>query len=491
MTVSQWQRMTPMEQLLYTKAQPDYPMYITIVFSVARNFDYAWLSRHVTPRLLSHPRFCSRVHILSQGKFRFEPMPDFTPQSEAVRKHVVIQPEVDIGLPFAERRQKFSQSLDHILSTQLDDHRPLWMMHVFPKYSGAQENNPSQEDCSTVVVRVHHCISDGIGLLKFFVACVIDDTPSQYSQLSDIPKSLTNSATQKYNVSSETNSGGSINGSSVKISQKQSPSWPVFIYQSFIDILRSSLWLFVPDVPNPFNRGPIQKEKGCAIAPSTTFSVDRLKKAAGKLGVTLNDILFTAVSAGTAEYFRLVGTVPESLSLVRCAIPMNRHMFDDFSVEDVSNQIVFVSVPLHVDITDLRSRLAACSSTMQRVKRGIQPFVSFILIKVLSTFPLFIRDPVWKHVRAAGTLLLTNVPGPRKKVSICGATVDDMYFFAPNDGSCGVSVSLLSYAGGVCLGVLADKSRVQYPERLIDLIQQNVERILGFAEESLCSQTAL
>jgi len=53
------------------------------------------------------------------------------------------------------------------------------------------------------------------------------------------------------------------------------------------------------------------------------------------------------------------------------------------------------------------------------------------------------------------TGLFTNVPGPRKSVSVAGEIVDDLMFYVP--ALCSTTFSILSYNGYINFGVMANK----------------------------------
>ena len=64
--------------------------------------------------------------------------------------------------------------------------------------------------------------------------------------------------------------------------------------------------------------------------------------------------------------------------------------------------------------------------------------------------------------------VMTNVPGPREKIKLCGCTVEENLVWVPQSGSVGLGISILSYAGGVQFGVVADATLCPDPEKIID-----------------------
>jgi hypothetical protein len=66
------------------------------------------------------------------------------------------------------------------------------------------------------------------------------------------------------------------------------------------------------------------------------------------------------------------------------------------------------------------------------------------------------------------TAVMTNVPGPAKKLQVCGSTLEQTMFWVPQTGTVGLGVSVLSYGGGVQFGVIADTALCPEPQAIID-----------------------
>jgi hypothetical protein len=52
-----------------------------------------------------------------------------------------------------------------------------------------------------------------------------------------------------------------------------------------------------------------------------------------------------------------------------------------------------------------------------------------------------------------------------------------MYFWAPQSGSMGIGVSVLTYAGQVYVGMIADRSLVPEPQQVVDLFAPEFEQL--------------
>ena len=68
---------------------------------------------------------------------------------------------------------------------------------------------------------------------------------------------------------------------------------------------------------------------------------------------------------------------------------------------------------------------------------------------------------------AKGSLVVTNVPGPREPLHLGGRRIAGITAWPPQSGSLGVGVSVISYAGGVVLGLMSDDQVVPDPDALL------------------------
>jgi len=75
------------------------------------------------------------------------------------------------------------------------------------------------------------------------------------------------------------------------------------------------------------------------------------------------------------------------------------------------------------------------------------------------------------------TAVMTNVPGPREKLTFLGATLEQSLFWVPQSGSVGLGVSILSYGGGVQFGVIADTGLCSEPQHIIDGFEPEFARL--------------
>ncbi len=76
---------------------------------------------------------------------------------------------------------------------------------------------------------------------------------------------------------------------------------------------------------------------------------------------------------------------------------------------------------------------------------------------------------------------MTNVAGPRQPISLAGVPVTGLMFWVPQSGRLGMGVSILSYAGGVSLGVATDAGLVPDPEAILDGFREEFDALAALA----------
>ena len=82
--------------------------------------------------------------------------------------------------------------------------------------------------------------------------------------------------------------------------------------------------------------------------------------------------------------------------------------------------------------------------------------------------PVQVEERLIDFFSAKGSMVLTNVPGPRERLSLAGTPLGGVLVWAPCSGSVGMSVSVFSYAGKVTVGFLTDAGLVPEPQQLAD-----------------------
>eukprot|EP00177_Eucheuma_denticulatum_P008634 GFKZ01015711.1.p1 GENE.GFKZ01015711.1~~GFKZ01015711.1.p1 ORF type:complete len:343 (+),score=39.49 GFKZ01015711.1:497-1525(+) len=336
------------------------------------------------------------------------------------------------------------------MSQPLDMSRPLWSLHLFPEWSII-----GIRDSSTIILRVHHSLCDGIGLVKYFLA-TIADRDSQNNPARLLVSTRRSSSASKEKVTCLRKISETLND----------------VYQIFIKPLKKA-------PVSVLNRAPVQENNLCTMQSPDGITVATLKACASRLRVTINDLLFAAFAGAVREYIKFCGDDPRRVKGMTVAMPFNKHVFEEFSASDVSNQLLMIPVEIPVHLDSPADRLIYCTKKMRQLKRGYQPYLASIAMAQLLALPTRLRRKAWHCLGSSATALFSNVAGPREVLRIGGIDVPSVYFFPPPNVQVAVDFGIFSYAGNVYIGAAGDANRLSHPQKLVDLF---VEQVKGISE---------
>jgi diacylglycerol O-acyltransferase / wax synthase len=83
---------------------------------------------------------------------------------------------------------------------------------------------------------------------------------------------------------------------------------------------------------------------------------------------------------------------------------------------------------------------------------------------------------------------MTNVPGPRKTVTLAGVPLRGTIGWVPTSGELGLGVAIFSYAGDITLGLCVDRGLVPDARQLLDDITAELEQLLSSGRPALAGR---
>jgi len=178
-------------------------------------------------------------------------------------------------------------------------------------------------------------------------------------------------------------------------------------------------------------------------------------KVAGKAqGGTVNDALLAAVAGMLRRYLTEAGASLERPLVALVPVSVRRNG------DEGGNHISTVLVDLPVGEPDPAARIAAVHATMTEIKQSAAVRAGSLLLGASGWAPPLVSSTL---ARATGgmrpfNLVVSNVPGPQQPFWLNGCRLLAVHPAVPlNPGTQGLSVGIVSYDGGVCFGLLADR----------------------------------
>lgn len=394
--------------------QPENQMVITGLLQLSNSPDWQAFRELIRQRLFIFARFRQRV-------INRETIPLWVPDD---------QMDLDYHLRQVDLRHEQTQPavhayIENLLSIPLDFSRPLWELHMV-ETAGA----------TTLVAKLHHCIADGIALVRILLSLTTVSPGGAFFE-----------PHREYNPVRRTGKrhAGLFSSAGDGLSR-----------------IVKALFKFVsmPADTSTHVKGALQPVKKAAW--SEAISLEDVKMLASAYKATINDILLWLACGALRRYLTETGEKPETASAFRVSIPVN--LRGDTDTIMTGNQFGLVFLELPVGVENGQERLRIVQRRMNEIKASGEAWVAYGVLSLLGRMPLVVEQFVVNFLSSKCSAVVTNVPGPRRPLYLAGAKIEDIMFWVPKSGMLGVGISLISYNGGVRIGIASDAERLPKPE---------------------------
>lgn len=369
-----------------------------------------------------------RCHITGRGLARYwEPDPHFD-----IARHII--PAHATGLHTLAEVQEY---VGRQASRKLDRDRPRWEIQVIERFEG---------DASALLVRVHHSIGDGMALVSLMFA-LMDETWDRTDGVAQ----------------------GSV-APAAGLSFLRQVQRAVAIPLSAPGVLLKRLTWF-PD--RSHLHGPeLTGTKRVAWTEPLDLAV--VKKAKDLVGATVNDVLMAAVTGAFSTYLARVGGGSPRRFLI--SMPVNvRNPGKPLRCE---NQFAPVPIDLPAGAPLLSQRILSVKRRLDHLKRSTTPLVVYGIQQVLlACMPKAVSRGLIDFLANKCTAVVTNVAGPAGDIALEGRKVRSILFWVPQRAQIGIGISILSFAGKVQVGVIADEALLPDPTHLVEAFEAEFQRL--------------
>ncbi len=444
--------------------QPNNLMMITGVFVFDQPLDFERFSATLEQRFLCFDRFRQRVVETRRG-YRWEADPHFD-----IANHLH-----HIALPAPGDQAALQNLVSDLMSMPLDFSKPLWQFHLVEGYQGG----------TAWICRLHHCIGDGIGLMRVLLA-MADQSPDAAWQPPEEPEEaqrsrspwriITGPATAA--IGATRRMTGAVVSGGIDLVSNPSQAMDYARFGTETTMALGRLLLLPPD-PKTIYKGPLEVPKRAVW--SQPISLPKVKAIGRATGSTVNDVLLSAVAGALRRYAETHGQEVEGLN-VRGVIPVN--LRQESARIELGNRfgLFFLSLPLGID--DPLDRLFEVKRRMDDLKGSQEAVVVFGILNAIGMAPSEIENLVITIFGAKATAVMTNVPGPRQPIYFAGAAVREMMFWVPQSGHLGLGVSIFSYNDQVWLGVATDQSLTPDPETIVSYYGQEIDHLYALTQQA-------
>ncbi|OXA55595.1 uncharacterized protein LOC110848092 isoform X2 [Folsomia candida] len=315
-------------------------------------------------------------------------------------------------------------------NTEFQEGRSLWEIIVIPKlhYEHEEGNVENADEKFAILVRISHGLGDGFSFLKLVMRDMAGANQEDYVPPHRLPE---NPWLKKICI------------------------W-LYLFFKTPRAFYSEL-IFMDD--NPLHNPDLVLSGEKVHAWAKPVNVKWLKKLKTRLGCGMNTILLNTLSSACRRYMISRGVaesdLPKNIHTI-IPVPAPNHPSDQ-----IVNKFSIVYLPLELQKSKTVERCREIEKQNRIMSMSPHCYLNLFLMDLLCVFNVAFSR--WLIVNKQCTLVISNLPGPTKPITIWGYPMVDTMFWLPNVGSSGVSVSFLSYGEKMRFGIAVDAGVV--PER--------------------------
>ncbi|MCL4747585.1 MAG: wax ester/triacylglycerol synthase family O-acyltransferase [Burkholderiaceae bacterium] len=436
---------------------------------------YEELSARLGERLLAYDRF--RQCVVPEGDGYYWEEDERFSLARHVRK---------LKLRGKADDKALQKLVGRLASEPLDPQHPLWRFDLVENYRGGR----------AVIVRIHHCIADGIALVRVMLSMGDDpvvvpagapgagaraagtgddargDDRGESDRAHAAPASA--GAFEPYigqALRAAELVGGAL-GRTLEIASDGNAREAVATLAARVTLDALKIGLMTEDSPTSLKGRP-QGVK--AVAWNEPMPLAEVKAVCRVLGVSVNDILLSGVAGAVHRYLEDRGEDTHGKEL-RAMVPVNLRGADE--PPSLGNRFGLVPLTLPIGIGNPIERVFEVRRRMSELKEGYQGPIAFAILNATGMAPRIVQKFVLDYLAHKGTAVMTNVPGPQQPIRIFGRRLERVMVWVPQSGDIGMGVSILSYDGNVQFGLITDTALCPQPHAIIDHFQPEFERLL-------------
>ncbi len=434
-------------------------MMIVGVWVMKPGLAYADLAARLQERMTRYPRFMQCAVEDAAGATWVQDA------AFAMANHLVRE-KLPKG-PKAAEQQALQNRLAELCMQPLNRQHPLWQFHLVEHYKGG----------SALILRIHHCIADGIALISVTQSLMDGGAPPPvrprrlqraHNAEDWITQTLLKPLTQCVVKALEMAGEGAAKSLDMLTEPQKGVEKGVAgsvdvaktAYQLLGDL--ASLALMPDDSPTSLKGKPGLHKRVAWCAPLPLSEVKAIGKA---LNCSVNDVLLSCVAGAIGAYLKSRDEDVQG-KLIRAMVPVNLRPLE--SAYKLGNQFGLAPLVLPIGLDNPVERVYAVRQRMGELKGSMQPLLTFGLLAVAGLLVKPAQDALLSLFSKKTTAVVTNVPGPATQLTLCGSAIEETLFWVPQSGTVGLGVSILSYGGGVQFGVVSDSTLCPNPQQIID-----------------------
>ncbi|XP_021765365.1 O-acyltransferase WSD1-like [Chenopodium quinoa] len=420
--------------------------------------------------LNSHPRFSCIPIKGEKGRNMWKKV------EVNVEDHIIKGPILPEGLTTEIYSKHLDDYMSKIATTPFQLNKPLWEVHTF--------NYPTNNATSTLFVKFHHAVGDGISLMGVVFTCLrrVDDPTLP---LTFPTKTSNNTSREKQRAIHNVMKTLSV-----------VPRFLSSIFTSVYDFGQTLGVVLFEDECTPIRSGNTNMLlPSLARVCSVTLPLSDVKRIKSLLRATVNDVIIGIISFATQLYIQEIDQRRSNNSGMTASIALNTRSIKGYANPEKMRKgktwgnrisVIELSLPKYKE-EDLKNPLNFIMKVQKLMKRKRKSIGAIYLtawtldaIKIFGGFKAAARafEKSWKN----STFAITNLIGPTQHASIADHPIKGFYF-VPTRLNLSLTVSVMSYMDNLRIGLVVENGFIDH-QRLITCMENAYQLILQAATSS-------
>ncbi|CAM0958478.1 unnamed protein product [Alopecurus aequalis] len=393
--------------------------YIVVTMGLGAPVNLPAFRAGIETQLARYPRFRS-IQVTKDDKLRWVPAPALN-----LDDHIILVPKMDVASADPDRAvEDYASSLS---TAPMDRSHPLWEFHLL--------DFPTSEATSTVVIRVHHSLGDGMSLLTLLMAST--RSAADPSRLPAMPAPPTRSGGVYARPRPPRSAGALAFAAWVW-------SFVVLAWHTVVDVaIFVATIAFVRDPRTLFKRDGVGgggRDQPCRRKRfvNRSLSLGDIKFIKDAMSCTVNDVLVGVTSAALSRYyFRKSGDTNtkniclRSILLVNIRPTTSLQAYVDMIESGNSNavkwgnQLGYIILPFNIaTYKDPLEYVRKAKKIVDRKKSSLEVLFTHMLGEVIiRTLGVKAAGIIFHRMISHTTISFSNMIGPAEQVEFYGHPV--------------------------------------------------------------------
>ncbi|HWB67029.1 MAG TPA: wax ester/triacylglycerol synthase family O-acyltransferase [Mycobacteriales bacterium] len=363
------------------------------------------------------------------------------------------------ALPRPGRVRELLALVSRLHGSLLDRRRPLWEMHLIEGLSDGR---------FAIYFKVHHALLDGVAGLRLLQHVLTEDADDRALRAPYLPLPSTGDREK-----TDGNPLSSVAGLATTAIREVTSLPPAALHLGQ-RLLHEQAAALPSLAPRTILNDSIT---GARRFAAQSWQLSRLRAAAGRTGATLNDIVLAMCAGALRRYLDELDALPDSPLVAMVPVSLR-----EVGAEAVSgNAVGLILCNLATDEPDPHRRLEAIQRSTRQGKQMLAGMsrLQITAMSALAMAPLALGMVPGAHrlVPLPFNLIISNVPGPRRPLWMCGAQLEAFYPLSiPTNGQA-LNITVTSYADHMEFGLTGCRRTMPHLQHLLAHLETSLAEL--------------